>query len=63
MSLFSAIVLLIVSCAVLIIAGAAIIGIAAHGNSKPSVPRKKNPIDKHMDDNYADIDWLRKGKL
>ena len=63
MSLFSAIVLLIVSCAVLIIAGAAIIGIAAHGNSKPHAPRKKNPIDKHMDDNYADIDWLRKGKL
>ena len=26
-------------------------------------PRPKDPIDKYMDDNYADIDWLRKGKL
>ena len=24
---------------------------------------EQDPIDKHMDDNYADIDWLRKGKL
>lgn len=32
--------------------------------SRPSSPpARKNPIDKHMDDNYADIDWLRKGKL
>ncbi len=26
-------------------------------------PRPKDPIDRHMDENYADIDWLRKGKL
>jgi len=24
---------------------------------------RKDPIDQYMDDNYADIDWLRKGKL
>ena len=30
---------------------------------KPPAPMKKNPIDKHMDRNYADVDWLRKGKL
>lgn len=24
---------------------------------------KKNPIDKHMDDNYADINWLKNKKL
>lgn len=30
---------------------------------KPQPPTPKDPIDKHMDDNYADIDWLRKGKL
>ena len=29
----------------------------------PPAPRRKDPIDKHMDDNYADVDWLRKGKL
>ena len=28
-----------------------------------SAPRKKDPIDVHMDENYADVDWLRKGKL
>ncbi len=26
-------------------------------------PKEQDPIDKHMDENYADIDWLRKGKL
>ncbi len=26
-------------------------------------PGKKDPIDEHMDENYADVDWLRKGKL
>ena len=63
MSLLSAVVLLIVCGVALIFAVAAIIGIASRGNSKPAAPRKKNPIDKHMDDNYGDIDWLRKGKL
>ena len=63
MSLFSAIVLLIISGVVLIFAVIGIFGIAARGSSKPAAPRKKNPIDKHMDDNYGDIDWLRKGKL
>ena len=24
---------------------------------------ESNPIDRHMDENYADIDWLRKGKM
>ncbi len=24
---------------------------------------EQDPIDRHMDENYADIDWLRKGKL
>ena len=26
-------------------------------------PRPQDPIDKHGDENYGDIDWLRKGKL
>ena len=26
-------------------------------------PKKKNPIDKHGDDIYGTIDWLREGKL
>lgn len=30
---------------------------------KTSSPKRKNPIDKHMDENYGDVDWLRKGKL
>lgn len=35
------------------------------GSVPPKSPssKRKNPIDKHMDDNYADVDWLRKGKL
>ncbi len=40
--------------------------IAGKGRSVPpntSAPRKKDPIDAHMDENYADVDWLRKGKL
>ena len=29
----------------------------------PRTAPRRDPIDKHMDENYADIDWLRKGKL
>ncbi len=32
-------------------------------NNNPSPPSGQDPIDKYMDENYADIDWLRKGKL
>ena len=63
MSLLSAIVLLIISALALIFGIAGIIGIAVRGKAEPPAPRKKDPIDKHMDDNYGDIDWLRKGKL
>jgi len=31
--------------------------------SKPPAAHRQNPVDKHMDDNYADIDWLRNRKL
>ena len=33
------------------------------GEKSTPAPKEKDPIDKYMDDNYADIDWLRKGKL
>ncbi len=54
-------------CIALIIAPIYVIGkaVAGKGRSAPPdpAPRKKDPIDKHMDENYGDIDWLRKGKL
>lgn len=40
--------------------------LSGKGGSAPAempAPQKKEPIDKHMDENYADVDWLRKGKL
>ncbi len=26
-------------------------------------PKPQDPMDRHMDETYGDIDWLRKGKL
>ena len=42
-----------------------IIGIigALTGKGGKQKPAPKDPIDRHMDENYADINWLRKGKL
>ena len=54
-------------CIGLIIAPIYVIGKAISnkgGSAPPKTPApKKNPIDKHMDENYGDIDWLWKGKL
>ena len=55
-------------CVALIIAPIYVIGKAVAGKGRSAPPdaaasRKKDPIDKHMDENYGDIDWLRKGKL
>jgi hypothetical protein len=55
-------------CIALIIAPIYAIGKAISGKSSPAppkapVPKQKDPIDRHMDENYADVDWLRKGKL
>ena len=59
---------------VIIVALAVLIGpfyllikaIAGSNAEKPAAPRparKQDPADKHMDETYADIDWLRNGKL
>lgn len=32
-------------------------------NTKGTYQKKQNPIDKHGDENYGTIDWLRNGKL
>ncbi len=37
--------------------------IAGKGRSVPPNTSEKDPIDAYMDENYADLDWLRKGKL
>ncbi len=58
-------------CIAVIIAPIYVIGkaVAGRGRDTPPAPPpdpappKKDPIDRHMDENYADIDWLRKGKL
>lgn len=51
--------------AVPVIVIAAVIGAVSDSgkNKTPAPPSKKNPIDEYMDENYGDIDWLRKGKL
>ena len=41
-------------------------GLTSKPTTKPTAtyqPKKKNPIDKHGDDNYGTIDWLTNGKL
>ena len=55
-------------CIAMIIAPIYVIGkaISNKGSSAPPktpAPRKKDPADRHMDRNYADVDWLRNGKL
>ena len=57
--MFTAIVVLFVAF-ILIIAGIAGAFTSKGSNQKPT---PKDPIDQYMDDNYADIDWLRNGKL
>ena len=54
--------LILILIAVPIIVIISIVG-AVSGKGKSRPPAPKDPIDKYMDDNYADIDWLRNGKL
>ena len=44
-----------------IVIGAIVSAVSGKGSS--SRPTPKDPVDQYMDDNYADIDWLRNGKL
>ena len=57
---------ILIFCIALVIAPIYAIISAFSGRKKappPAPPAGKDPADRHMDDTYADVDWLRKGKL
>ena len=59
---------ILIFCIALVLAPLCLIvqAVSRRGKAAPPTepaPRRKDPIDEHMDENYADIDWLRRGKL